>query len=260
MYHHALFDRKGHSAARLTTLSYDYADKDRVPEHFHDTDQLVFASSGVMTIRTEEGFWVVPPQRGVWIPSRTVHSITMSGSVSMRTLYFAPRYVRHLPRSCCVLNIDPLLRELIIFACKTAAWTKDVPNQRHLVGILLHQLQAASLTPLQLARPLDPRAARVAEKVLADPGNTCSLAHICHECGASKRTIERLFIEETQLTLGRWRQQARLLHAIRLIASGEKIISAAMDAGYNSPSAFIVRFKKLLGCTPSRYFDTDARI
>jgi AraC-like DNA-binding protein len=179
----------------------------------------------------------------------------MSGQVSMRTLYFSPKYVRRLPRSCCVINVDPLLKELIVFACKTAAWTKEVPNQKHLVGTLLHQLQAASSSPLQLPRPSDPRAARVAEKVLADPGNSRALSGICEDCGASKRTIERLFLEETRLSLGRWRQQARLLHAIRLIASGEKIISAALDAGYNSPSAFIVRFKKLLGCTPGRYFD-----
>jgi AraC-like DNA-binding protein len=154
------------------------------------------------------------------------------------------------------MNIDPLLKELIIFACKTSAWTRDIPNQRHLIGILLYQLQAASSTPLQLPRPSDPRAMRVAEKVLAQPGSTRSLARICRDCGASKRTIERLFVEETRLTLGRWRQQARLLHAIRSIASGEKIITAALEAGYNSPSAFIVRFKKLLGCTPGRYFDT----
>lgn len=248
-------DIKGRSGARLTTLSYDFSDKDRVPEHFHDTDQLVFASSGVMTIRTEDGFWIVPPQRAVWIPSQTVHSIMMTGPVSMRTLYFAPKYIRHLPRSCCVLNIDALLKELILFACKTAAWTRDVPNQRHLLGILLHQLQAAPLTPLQLPRPADPRAVRVAEKVLEDPGNTRALARICADSGASKRTIERLFLDETHLTLGRWRQQARLLHAIRSIASGEKVISAALEAGYNSPSAFIVRFKKLLGCTPGRYFE-----
>ena len=95
---------------------------------------------------------------------------------------------------------------------------------------------------------------RVAETVLAHPGSTRSLTRICEECGASKRTIERLFVAETQLTLGRWRQQARLLHAIRSIASGEKVISAAMEVGYNSPSAFIVRFKKSLGCTPGRYF------
>src|SRR5215510_2589675 len=176
MRHDALFDPKGHSAARLTTLSYEFDDKYRIPEHFHDTEQLVFASKGVMTIRTEEGYWIVPPRRAVWIPSHTVHSITMSGSVSMRTLYFAPRYVRRLPRSCCVMNINPLLKELIIFTCKTPAWTKDVPNQRHLIGTLLHQLQATSSTPLQLPRPSDPRAVRVAERVLAQPGNTCSLA------------------------------------------------------------------------------------
>jgi AraC-like DNA-binding protein len=250
----ALFDPKGHTAARLTTLSYEFADKHRIPEHFHDTDQLVFASKGVMTIQTKQGLWIVPPRRAVWIPSRTVHSITMSGAVSMRTLYFAPRYVRQLPRKCCVLNIDALLKELIVFACKTPAWTKDVPNQRHLLGTLLHQLQAASLSALQLPRPSDPRAMRVAEKVLAHLGSTRSLTRICKECGASKRTIERLFVAETQLTLGRWRQQARLLHAIRSIASGEKVISAALEVGYNSPSAFIVRFKKSLGCTPGRYF------
>jgi AraC-like DNA-binding protein/quercetin dioxygenase-like cupin family protein len=255
--HAVLFDRKGHSAARLTTLSWEFEDKYRIPEHFHDTDQLVFASKGVMTIQTEDGFWIVPTQRAVWIPSRTVHSITMSGQVSMRTLYFSPKYVRRLPRSCCVINIDPLLKELIVHACTTTAWTKDVPNQKHLLGTLLHHLQAASSSPLQLPRPSDPRAARVAEKVLADPGNNRALSGICEDSGASKRTIERLFLEETRLSLGRWRQQARLLHAIRLIASGEKVISAALEAGYNSPSAFIVRFKKLLGCTPGRYFETD---
>jgi len=257
MRHDALFDPKAHSATALTTLSYEFDDRYRIPEHFHDTDQLVFASKGVMTIRTEQGVWIVPPQRAVWIPSRTVHTIVMSGTVSMRTLYLAPRYVRRLPRSCCVLNVNSLLKELIIFACKTPAWTKDVPNQRHFLGTLVHQLQAAPSSPLHLPRPADPRAVRVAEKVLTHPGNARSLARICEDCGASKRTIERLFVEETQLTLGRWRQQARLLHAIRSIASGEKIISAALEAGYNSPSAFIVCFKRLLGCTPSRYFDPD---
>jgi len=252
----AFFDSKGHTEARLTTLSYEFEDKYRIPEHFHDTDQLVFASRGVMTIQTEQGFWVVPPQRAVWIPSRTAHTITMSGAVSMRTLYFAPRYVRQLPRSCCVLNINALLRELIVFACTTPAWTKDVPNQRHLLGTLLHQLQAAPLSPLQLPWPSDARAVRVAEKVLSHPGNTCTLARICEDCGASKRTIERVFVVETQLTLGKWRQQARLLHAIRSIASGEKIISAALEAGYESPSAFIASFKKALGCTPGRYFES----
>jgi len=253
----ARLDPRAHHSTPLTTLSYEFEDGYRILEHSHDTDQLVFASKGVMTVRTEQGVWIVPPQRAVWIPARTVHSITMSGSVSIRTLYFAPKFVRSLPRCCCVLNIDSLLKELILYACHVTTWTKNVPVQRHLIGILVHQLQATPSTPLQLPRPVDPRALRVAESLLADPADGRSLAQICNECGASKRTVERLFVEETQLTLGRWRQQARLLHAIRSIATGQKVISAALDAGYNSSSAFITRFKKLLGCTPGRYFGTD---
>ena len=255
MRQHVWFDARGSASAQLTTLRYEYADGYRVPEHFHDTDQVVFASKGVMTVRTKQGIWVVPPRRAVWIPARTTHSITMSGPVSMRTLYFAPKFVRKLPRHCCVINVSSLLRELILHACEAKAWTQKTPVQRNLIGILTEQLEAAGSTPLQLPRPVDARALRVAEMLLKSPGDSRSLAEVCRHCGASKRTLERLFLDETQLTLGKWRQQARLLHAIKLIATGEKVTTAALDAGYNSPSAFITMFKKLLGATPARYFD-----
>ncbi len=79
---------------------------------------MIFASKGVMTVRTRQGIWVVPPLRAVWIPAGTPHSVAMSGAVSMRTLYFLPRLVRALPKKCFVMNVSPLLRELIIHACR----------------------------------------------------------------------------------------------------------------------------------------------
>src|SRR5262249_5339483 len=150
MRQHASLDPRANPSAPLTTLSYEFANAYCIPDHLHDADQLVFASKGVMTVRTEQGVWIVPPQRAVWIPARTVHSITMSGCVSMRTLYFAPKFIPSLPRSCCVMNIDTLMKELILYACRVPAWTSKVPTQRHLLGILMHQLQAAPSIPLQL--------------------------------------------------------------------------------------------------------------
>jgi hypothetical protein len=55
------------------------------------------------------------------------------------------------------------------------------------------------------------------------------------------------------------RQQLRLMHAMRLLADGAKVTHAALDAGYNSPSAFISMFRRALGTTPRRYFAIGKR-
>jgi hypothetical protein len=52
----------------LRTISVGYASGHVIPAHAHDWDQLIFASSGVMTVYTPDGSWVVPPQRAVWVP------------------------------------------------------------------------------------------------------------------------------------------------------------------------------------------------
>ncbi|MFK2875786.1 AraC family transcriptional regulator [Rhodanobacter hydrolyticus] len=254
----AVFDHLvGHGDA-IVTLTRNYAVNHVISLHFHDRDQLVYATRGVMTVQTEEGTWVVPTHRGVWIPKSIVHTITMSGPVAMRTLYLKPRMAKDLPRSCCVINISPLLKELIVEACAAGTLTNRVLRQRHLVDVIVDQLRVVQAVPLQLPSVSDPRAKRVVEALSADPGNRRSLAHICETSGASRRTIERIFQEETAMTVGKWRQQLRLMHAMRLLGEGMKVTYAAQEAGYNAPSAFIAAFRKMLGTTPTLYFERTA--
>jgi AraC-like DNA-binding protein len=92
-----------------------------------------------------------------------------------------------------------------------------------------------------------------------DPGDGRTLAEICRKSGASKRTIERLFQEEAAMTFGKWRQQLRLMQALRLLAEGAKVTHAALEAGYSTPSAFISMFRKSLGTTPTSYFRMVAK-
>jgi AraC-like DNA-binding protein len=211
-----------------------------------------------MTVRTSAGAWVVPAQRAVWIPARIPHSIVMSGAVSMRTIYFRARLVRRLPRTCCVVNVSPVLQELILHACTYPRLDRRSKIQARLIDVIVDQLGTVRAIPLQLPRPSDPRAVRVAEALLSDPSEPRSLAVVCKKAGASKRTIERLFQQETRLSLGKWRQQLRLLRSVQLIAAGEKITHAALETGYSTPSAFIAMFRKTLGTTPKRYFATLA--
>ena len=247
-------DRRARRCAIITTLTYDYPHGHNVPWHFHEWDQLVYASHGVMTVRTEEGSWVVPAQRAVWIPAKTSHGIRMSGRVCMRTLYLKPHLGHGLPGRCEVVNVSPLLRELILHACEMPALSKKRRDHAHLASIILDQLKAAECVPLQLPEPVDQRSLRVARTLLDDPSDQRRLQELCDRVGANKRTIERLFLMETRMTFGKWRQQLRLLHALRLLAEGTKITQVALEAGYSTPSAFISMFRKTLGTTPGRYF------
>ena len=76
-------------AAPRWHIAHEYAPGDQIPLHQHPFAQLLYASSGVMTVTTEHGTWVVPPDRAVWVPARVDHAIHMTGRVSMRTLYLS---------------------------------------------------------------------------------------------------------------------------------------------------------------------------
>jgi AraC-like DNA-binding protein len=210
-----------------------------IPNHTHTWSQLIYASAGVITVHTSQGSWVVPPERGVWVPAGVTHSIEMSGLVSIRSLYFAPGFARRrLPRSCSVVHISPLMRELILHATGIGALDRCIPAHARLIGVILDQVRAAEI-------------------LRSEPGRTDSLDHIAHQAGASKRTLERAFRAETGMGFGRWRQQLRLLHALRLLAAGQPVTTVALESGYQSTSAFISMFKKALGATPYRYRSTS---
>ena len=252
--------RKGEPEAHAATLAYEFENGHGVPEHFHPEDQLVYACKGVMTVRTQHGIWVVPPLRAVWIPARVSHSIAMSGAVSMRTVYFKAGMVTGLGRQCSVINVTPLLRELVLHACNFPRLSKQLSAQRRILEVITDQLKVAHAAGLQLPHPSDTRAARVARLLVADPATQASLEELCKQCGASKRTIQRTFIAETSLSFEKWRRQLRLLHALQVLAAGAKVTSAALDAGYDSPSAFISMFKKQFGTTPTKYFTASTSL
>jgi AraC-like DNA-binding protein len=215
---------------------------------------LIYASAGVMSVHTASGSWVVPPHRAVWVPAGMERSIQVSAGLAMRTLFFKPGVARSLPRDCCVVNVPPLMRELILHTIEIGMLNRAIPAHARLIGVLIDQLKVLSTVPLQLPQPSDSRASKVAAFLGANPGTKWRLGKIAKQAGASPRTIERLFRVETKMTFAAWRERLRLLHGLRLLAAGEAVTNVALELGYASPSAFIAMFRRALGTTPSRYY------
>jgi AraC-like DNA-binding protein len=211
-------------------------------------DQLVYATRGVLTVRTAHASWLVPPHRAVWIRAGIPFQIEMAGVVAVRMLYLRPRRRRTAAGDVCVVvNISPLLRELIVRAVGVGALDRAVPVHRRLIGVIRDELASLTAAPLQLPLPADPRATRLAALVRE---SDAPLATLLRRCGASRRTMERIFRAETGMALGQWLRREKLLEGLRRLAAGAPVRAVAQELGYSSPSAFISMFRRELGQTP----------
>lgn len=227
-----------------------------VPAHHHDTAQLVYASGGVITVETDDGIWTVPPTQAVWIPAGKSHSHKISGQVRLLTLQIDPNFAPIPGNACRVVQVTAVLRAAIFRAIEFPEGYSHDSAEAHLATVILDEIVAAETAPLHLPMPIDNRARQVALAIRIDPSIRQPHKEWARKAGASERTLERLFVTETGMSFGKWQTQARLLHALHLIALGESISSASLDVGFQSPSAFIAMFRNVLGTTPSKYFAT----
>ncbi|MEO7240759.1 MAG: helix-turn-helix transcriptional regulator [Sphingomicrobium sp.] len=221
--------------------------------HSHSRAQLLYASSGVMSVIIESASFVIPPQRALWIPAGTAHEVGSRGHLSLRTLYF-DRSVHDLGEgSCRVIEVSDFLKALILEVAHFGSDYDFAGREGRIIGLLLEEIEAMPNAPYHAPMPRDARLLRVCRAILDDPSDQRDLDDWASVAGMGRRTFTRLFKQETGMGLATWRQQVRLMEALSLLASGSAVTTVAFDVGYESPSAFTAMFHRAFGVPPSRY-------
>jgi AraC-like DNA-binding protein/quercetin dioxygenase-like cupin family protein len=244
----------------ISSLAYDYPPACVVPEHSHASDQLIYATRGVMEVMVRQSFWLIPPQFALWIPADTRHKIRMSGAVNMRTLYLRPDTADQMPNHCAVLLVTPLLRELIVETVRLGRLRSRTALHTALKAVLVASLHNALSVPTRLAIPEDRRAAAVAAAAMADPVNNRSFKALCDNAGASTRTVERIFQRQVGTSFETWRRQARLMKGIELLVAGYSVKETAFQVGYRQTGAFVTMFRDTFGKTPKAWISSLANM
>ncbi len=238
-------------ARPFAAMAKSFADGFEIAPHHHARDQLIYAVSGLMRVRTEHEAWIVPPDRAVYVPGRTTHSISMRGDVEMRTLYIARNAAPNLPAGATVMAVSGLLRELILALIDEPVLYDRAGRGGAIVSLILSEIERAQRLPLVIPMPRDARLSRLCAGLLDDPSDPRTLEEWSDSTGASARTLARLFEGELQLTFTAWRQRVRFHNALEAIAQGRPIERIAADNGYRSPSAFSAAFRSLMGHAPT---------
>ena len=219
--------------------------------------RLVTALDGAILVRTPEGRWSAPSRIGVWVPAGTHAELEMCVWTDLRVCYIRDsrgHWSRGgTPPKTQAVTIGSLLRELLAKVAELHALDRRVEWHVAIVRLLLREVRCGSVEPAELVWPGDPRAARIAALVQADPADDRLLRELCRGQGVSVRTVQRLFPAETGLTFENWRARVRFLHAARLLAEKRKISDVAARCGYRSTSAFVAAFSRFAGMTPGRF-------
>lgn len=238
----------------LVPYAHDYAHGAVEPWHHHDCAQLIHTLSGVVKVETQHGSWIVPPSRGVWLPAGTRHALQIIGQVAARTVFVDPLARADLPASCQVVQISPLLRELIVSAIALPESYQPGSRTERIYELILDEIRVMDVLPFGLPWPESARLLTLCQQIQQQPGENWTLARAAAALCVAERTLARHFSRETGLQFSDWVRRARLGVALTRLAQGDSVLAVALDLGYDSPSAFSAMFRRLLGVTPANYF------
>ncbi len=222
--------------------------------HAHPDHQLAWAASGVLTVRTRESAWVLPPTRALWIPAGLQHETLSDGAATMRSAYLRPALCALTWTEPTPVMASPLLAELIGYL---EATDLEPDRRARAEAVLVDLLQPVAMTAIEVRQPADDPARLVADQLSADPADSRTLAEWGREVGASERTLARAFLAGTGISFGRWRTRLRLQAALSELAAGQPVANVARHVGYESDSAFVQAFRRETGITPAMFFHSQ---
>jgi AraC-like DNA-binding protein len=152
-----------------------------------------------------------------------------------------------------VLQVTPLLRQLLIEAVNAPADYKTGERDGALFDLLLHEIGRAGALPLHVPLPGSPALLNLCRRFLHAPDIRMTADDWARDLAMSRRSLNRLFRRETGTTLVAWRQRACVLAALSRLADGTPITVVALDQGYESPAAFTTMFRRILDKPPSAF-------
>lgn len=221
--------------------------------HTHDHGRLIHSVDGTIGVVCARQSWLLPPHRALWLPPGTVHEMSTRSAARMRSLDFVPPLAALLPREPFAISVSPLLRALMHRAVEIGTAYDDDRHHLALLKAIPQEILLSKRSQIAIPFTADRRLAKVCRSLLAGRDLKRPLDDWAANAGASRRTLERLFISETGMTFVKWRQHALMHLAIGRLVGGASISQVCLDLDILSASAFHRMFRQVFETTPARY-------
>ncbi|WP_372762012.1 helix-turn-helix transcriptional regulator [Pseudoalteromonas sp.] len=227
---------------------------DEIPLHTHPKGQLILALHGYVTCEVASKMWMVPTHSAIWIPANIEHSNRASDNAQLCHL-FIDSQLQGMPATACTITISPLIKELMLSLASVSQHYSLSGKTARLAQVLFEQLIDMPIQPLDFVLSTHSVIKTMTKQIISQPYSRKTLPQWAQQFAFTERTLARLIKKETGMTFGKWRTQLHIIIALQALSKQQGVQQVSELLGYESVSAFITMFKKVMKKSPMRYIN-----
>lgn len=216
--------------------------------HQHDDKvQLVYIHSGCCIIATRNDSTLAVNGQLLWIPAGVEHRLEVLKSTIFSVLFCEPNELPMFSHDMGWLTVNGLVVPLMEYIGEVELTEVcDIPA--HYLAVLKDQISQQSIKEqgYKATGEIDRRLLPVIQSLTLKPDIKLSLEDFTESCGASTRTLNRMFQKCFEQPFRSLRLQIVMEKALQLNRQGIPHTEVALELGYNSLSAFSTVFNKYL--------------
>lgn len=247
------------SAKNISSKAYVWFEEhwqhEQLP-HTHEHYQLTYVEEGYQYFHIDDKVYFVPQNHVILIPSNTLHRTTSdSKSVILKVVLFQIVPEDAFYHQVQVFSSPRVLKEMLLYSAKWNKKAAEDAEQTVFLHAILNSLPHfyEENNWLQIPIPRDTRLTAICLFINSHYScnlNTDELAEIAK---MSIRTLQRVFKQDTGITIKKYVQLIRILKSIELIDDNQYTLSEiAYKVGYKSLSAFTNSYFTIMKTNPTR--------
>jgi AraC-like DNA-binding protein len=212
----------------------------------HARAQLTYVEEGYQYFHIDQKIYLVPKNHVIWIPSGVKHRITSEAkTVNLMLILFSSVVQTPFFDMVHVFSAPPVLREMLLYASKWNKLAIEDEEQNIFLKAVLKSLPnfCENSNSLEIPVPTNERLIPVCNYINANYQYNFSIDDVAKLGSMSVRSLQRIFKNETGITLQKYHQLIRILKSIELIDNKQYTLSEiAFKIGYKSLAAFTASY------------------
>lgn len=211
-------------------------------EHTHQRYQLTYVAEGYQYFQIEQKIYLVPQNHVIWIPTKKKHRTTSEAkTVNLMLILFQSVPEQDFYQNVHVFPAPAVLKEMLLYASKWNKLLTEDEEKNTFLKAILNSLPnfCKENSGLQIPVPVDNRLIPICNYINENYQYRFDIDELADKAKISVRSLQRIFKNETGITLQKYMQLIRILKSIELIDTKQYTLSEiAYKVGYQSLSAF----------------------